>query len=64
MSDCLSVCHILHNRLVCESVLQHLNINNVLTWREGLKMTKQIVGGVDYKVHASFITVIICFYSS
>ena len=35
---------------MCEAVLVRLDINNLLTWKRGLVLVKDIVGGVDYKV--------------
>lgn len=36
-------------RLVCEAVLQQLDIKNLLTWQHGLSLVRNVVGGVDYK---------------
>ena len=45
----LHVVHLFH-RLVCEAVLQQLDIKNLLTWQHGLSLVRNVVGGVDYKV--------------
>ena len=36
--------------MVCETVLQQLDIENQLTWQHGLSLVHSVVGGVDYKV--------------
>ena len=36
-------------RLVCESVLKQLNMANQLSWKHGMLLVRNIVGGVDYK---------------
>ena len=34
---------------MCESVLRQLNMGNQLTWKQGMVLVRNIVGGVDYK---------------
>ena len=38
------------SRSVCEQLLCHLDLSNLLFWSEALRVVKEIVGGVDYKV--------------
>ena len=35
-------------RIVCEQLLRHLDMSNVLFWGEALSTVRAIVGGVDY----------------
>ena len=37
-------------RSVCEQLLGHLDMSNMLFWGEALSTVRAIVGGVDYKV--------------
>lgn len=43
---------IVSTRLVCEQLLCHLDLSNLLFWGEALVTVRGIVGGVDYKVRA------------
>ena len=38
---------------LCEQLLWHLDMSNVLFWGEALSTVRAIVGGVDYKVSHS-----------
>jgi mediator of RNA polymerase II transcription subunit 23 len=41
--------NIIPSRLICEALLTHLDINNMLSWQHGLSLIRSIIGGVDYK---------------
>ena len=43
---------VVSTRLVCEQLLRHLDLSNLLFWGEALVTVRAIVGGVDYKVRA------------
>ena len=56
---------VVSTRLVCEQLLCHLDLSNLLFWGEALVTVRAIVGGVDYKVRAgatrlAFLCIIHC----
>ena len=52
MNSMLLLCYVFP-RIVCEQLLRHLDMSNVLFWGEALSTVRAIVGGVDYKVSHS-----------
>ena len=52
VNSMLLLCYVFP-RIVCEQLLRHLDMSNVLFWGEALSTVRAIVGGVDYKVSHS-----------
>ena len=52
VNSMLLLCYVFP-RIVCEQLLRHLDMSDVLFWGEALSTVRAIVGGVDYKVSHS-----------